>query len=66
MKTHRPEKIISVTIGIGSGAYAIRGDKIDTKRPMTLVAPYEVARNIVGKRSFTSRYTRSNAVTIPT
>ena len=55
MNTHRPEKTINVTIGIGSGAYAIRGDRIETKRPMTLVAPYEVARNIVGKRSFTSR-----------
>ena len=55
MNTQRPEKTINVTIGIGSGAYAIRGDRIETKRPMTLVAPYEVARNIVGKRSFTSR-----------
>ena len=55
MKKHTAEKMMSVTIGIGSGAYAISGDRIEMKRPRILVAPYEVARNIVGKRSFTSR-----------
>ena len=53
--THKPEKAIKVSIGIGSGTYAIAGDKIETKRPTTFVTPYDVARKMVGKRSFTRR-----------
>lgn len=61
-----PENMIKVSIGIGSGAKAIVGARIETKRPMTLQAPYAVARKMVGKRSFTIRQTRSKAVTTPT
>lgn len=50
-----PENMIKVSIGIGSGAKAIVGARIETKRPMTLQAPYAVARKMVGKRSFTIR-----------
>ena len=60
------ENTIRESIGIGSGVYAIKGDNIEMNLPTTLQAPYEVAKKMVGKRSFTSRYTKSKAVTMPT